>query len=52
LAVGDQTLRRLSALDFQVACFGQGKAIVGEAAARFRRRWPADRAFDAEPAQV
>ena len=50
--VGVQSLRRLSALDFQVACFGHGKAIVGEAAARFRRRWRADRALDAEPAQV
>jgi glyoxylase-like metal-dependent hydrolase (beta-lactamase superfamily II) len=51
-AVGVRSLRRLSALDFQVACFGHGKAIVGEAAARFRRRWPVDRASDAEPAQV
>jgi glyoxylase-like metal-dependent hydrolase (beta-lactamase superfamily II) len=39
-AVGEQTLRRLSALDFQVACFGHGKAIIGGAAVRFRRRWP------------
>jgi glyoxylase-like metal-dependent hydrolase (beta-lactamase superfamily II) len=52
LAVGDQSLRRLSALDFQVACFGHGKAIVGEAAARFRRRWPVDHASAAEPAHV
>ena len=52
LAVGEQTLRRLSALDFQVACFGHGKAIVGEAAAQFRRRWPVNRASAAEPVQV
>jgi hypothetical protein len=52
LAVGDQTLRRLSALDFQVACFGHGTAIVGEAAARFRRRWPVARASDTKPTQV
>jgi glyoxylase-like metal-dependent hydrolase (beta-lactamase superfamily II) len=49
-AVGVQSLRRLSALDFQVACFGHGKAIVGEAAARFRRRWPV-RAPNPEPAR-
>jgi glyoxylase-like metal-dependent hydrolase (beta-lactamase superfamily II) len=51
-ALGEQTLRRLSALDFQVACFGHGKAIVGEAATRFRRRWPVARASHAEPARV
>jgi hypothetical protein len=46
---GERSLRRLSALDFQVACFGHGKAIVGEAAARFRRWWPVYRASVAEP---
>jgi glyoxylase-like metal-dependent hydrolase (beta-lactamase superfamily II) len=51
-AVGEQSLRRLSALDFQVACFGHGKAIVGEAAARFRRHWPVARALDSELVQV
>jgi glyoxylase-like metal-dependent hydrolase (beta-lactamase superfamily II) len=51
-ALGQQQLRRLSSLDFQVACFGHGKAIIGEAAARFRRQWPVDRAPHAEPAQV
>jgi hypothetical protein len=29
-AVGVQSLRRLSAFDFQVGCFDHGKAIVGE----------------------
>jgi glyoxylase-like metal-dependent hydrolase (beta-lactamase superfamily II) len=38
--MGIQQLRRLSTLDFQVACFGHGKAIVRDAAAQFRRRWP------------
>jgi glyoxylase-like metal-dependent hydrolase (beta-lactamase superfamily II) len=51
-AMGVRSLRRLSALDFQVACFGHGKAIVGEAAAQFRRRWSVDRASDTEPTQV
>jgi glyoxylase-like metal-dependent hydrolase (beta-lactamase superfamily II) len=51
-AVGEQTLRRLSALAFQVACFGHGKAVVGQAGTRFRRRWPAHRASDAATAQV
>ena len=51
-AMGVQSLRRLSALDFQVACFGHGRAIVGEAGARFRWRWPVDRASDTEPTQV
>jgi glyoxylase-like metal-dependent hydrolase (beta-lactamase superfamily II) len=52
LDAGERSLRRLAALDFQVACFGHGRAIVGEAAARFRRRWPVDRASDIEPTQV
>jgi glyoxylase-like metal-dependent hydrolase (beta-lactamase superfamily II) len=55
-ALGEQSLRRLSALDFQVACFGHGQAIIGDAATRFRRRWPLDRAPEAEsgaaPAQA
>jgi glyoxylase-like metal-dependent hydrolase (beta-lactamase superfamily II) len=51
-ALGEQSLRRLSALDFQVACFGHGKAIVGAAAARFRRRWPVARSSDTEPDQM
>jgi glyoxylase-like metal-dependent hydrolase (beta-lactamase superfamily II) len=44
---GERQLRRLAALDFQVACFGHGKAIIGDAASQFRRRWPVDSAPDA-----
>jgi hypothetical protein len=40
---------RRAALDFRVACFGHGKAIIGDGASRFRRRWPAGSAPDAEP---
>ena len=36
---GRASLSRLAALDFDVACFGHGKAIVGGAAARFREKW-------------
>jgi hypothetical protein len=39
-AEGQRQLHRLAALDFRVACFGHGKAIIGGAASRFRRRWP------------
>lgn len=35
-----RTLLRLAALDFEVACFGHGKPIVGDASGAFRRRWP------------
>src|SRR5262249_60975266 len=47
---GERQLHRLAALDFRVACFGHGKAIIGDAASRFRRRWPAGSAPDAESA--
>ncbi len=33
------SLRRLAALDFAVAVFGHGGAIVGDAAAQFRAKW-------------
>jgi glyoxylase-like metal-dependent hydrolase (beta-lactamase superfamily II) len=46
---GERQLHRLAALDFRVACFGHGKAIIGDAASRFRRRWPVGSAPDAEP---
>ena len=36
---GRASLAKLSALEFEVACFGHGRAIVGGAAARFRARW-------------
>jgi len=48
-AEGVRQLRRLAALDFQVACFGHGRAIVGNAAFQFRRRWPVGNAQDTEP---
>lgn len=38
---GQASLARLACEDFAVACFGHGKAIVGGAARRFRRKWPA-----------
>ena len=38
LAEGRRSLARLGGLDFEVACFGHGKAIVGEAVAKFRQR--------------
>lgn len=38
-AEGERSQRRLASLDVQVACFGHGKAIRHDAAARFRRRW-------------
>jgi len=36
---GLATLARLSSFSFEIACFGHGSAIVGNAAARFRRKW-------------
>ena len=41
LSEGERTLARLSGLDFDVACFGHGRAITEGAAARFRRKWGA-----------
>ena len=36
---GKRSLRKLSALDFDVACFGHGKAILKDAATKFREKW-------------
>lgn len=36
---GKRSLRKLSALDFDVACFGHGKAILSNAARRFKEKW-------------
>jgi hypothetical protein len=36
---GRRSLRKLSALDFQGACFGHGKPILKDAALEFRRLW-------------
>lgn len=40
---GRRSLSRLAGLDFEVACFGHGKAIPTGASRRFRERWPAAR---------
>ncbi|MBN1993600.1 MAG: MBL fold metallo-hydrolase [Anaerolineae bacterium] len=39
LAEGKRSLAKLAKLDFAVACFGHGRAIVGGAAERFRKKW-------------
>ena len=36
---GQRSLKKLSALDFQVACFGHGKPILQDADRRFREKW-------------
>ena len=35
-AEGERSIRKLAALDFDIACFGHGKPILKEAATRFR----------------
>jgi glyoxylase-like metal-dependent hydrolase (beta-lactamase superfamily II) len=39
LAEGMRGVAKLAALEFAVACFGHGHAIVGRASERFRRNW-------------
>ena len=39
LEEGKRSLRKLSALDFQVACFGHGKPILKDAGLKVRRLW-------------
>ena len=39
LEEGQRSQERLAGLDFQIACFGHGRAIRSRAADRFRRRW-------------
>jgi glyoxylase-like metal-dependent hydrolase (beta-lactamase superfamily II) len=39
LEEGRRSLRKLSKLDFNIACFGHGKAIMENAAAKFREKW-------------
>jgi glyoxylase-like metal-dependent hydrolase (beta-lactamase superfamily II) len=41
LEEGKRSLAKLGTLDFDVACFGHGKAIIGGASERFRRKWGA-----------
>ncbi len=36
---GKRSLAKIAALDFEVACFGHGRAIVGGAAEQFRQKW-------------
>ena len=38
-ALTQRSVRNLAALDFEVACFGHGNAIVGGAAQQFRCKW-------------
>lgn len=40
LQVGRHSLAKLSALNFENACFGHGRPIVGGADREFRRCWP------------
>jgi hypothetical protein len=40
-ALGLRSLAKLAALEFEVAVFGHGKAMVGGASGRFRRKWGA-----------
>ncbi|SIO32779.1 Glyoxylase, beta-lactamase superfamily II [Singulisphaera sp. GP187] len=39
LAEGQRSLAKLAALEFEAACFGHGKPIKRDAAARFRKKW-------------
>ena len=41
LSEGLKSLAKLAALDFDIACFGHGKAIPAQASAKFRARWGA-----------
>jgi len=41
LQEGLKSLARLSALEFEIACFGHGRAITTSAAARFKEKWAA-----------
>jgi glyoxylase-like metal-dependent hydrolase (beta-lactamase superfamily II) len=36
---GKSSLKKLTTFDFQVACFGHGKAIMRDAAGKFKKRW-------------
>ncbi|MBA3946854.1 MAG: MBL fold metallo-hydrolase [Herpetosiphonaceae bacterium] len=39
LDAGQHSLGQLATLEFDVACFGHGRAIIGGAAAQFRQKW-------------
>ena len=34
-----RSLKKLSAMDFQIACFGHGKPILKDASHRFKELW-------------
>ena len=34
-----RSLAKIAALDFEIACFGHGKAIAQGASSRFRQKW-------------
>jgi glyoxylase-like metal-dependent hydrolase (beta-lactamase superfamily II) len=36
---GKRSLKKLSTLDFRVACFGHGKAILQDAVGKFKEKW-------------
>jgi glyoxylase-like metal-dependent hydrolase (beta-lactamase superfamily II) len=42
VAAGQQSLRKLAALDFEVAAFSHGRPIRAHAGERIRKRWPAE----------
>lgn len=37
---GQKTLRQIASRDFDNACFGHGRPIIGDASAKFRDKWP------------
>jgi glyoxylase-like metal-dependent hydrolase (beta-lactamase superfamily II) len=43
VAEGRRSLSKLAGQEFEVACFGHGKAIPSGASGRFRQKWPAAR---------
>lgn len=47
LELGRQSLAKLSAREFDVAVFGHGRAILKDAALKFRRAWPPTKSADA-----
>ncbi len=42
VAVALESAKKLAALDFEIACFGHGRAMVGGASERFKRKWGRD----------
>lgn len=41
VAEGERSLAKIAALEFAVACFGHGRAMIGGAADQFRQKWGA-----------